>query len=109
MLSTPGCGVPSDDISASVSALTTCLVQFQVVFFKASYAPKFQKGSSLIIAFCVLLAIFTCTARFFQLRDERRAPREARASDHAAEDEVVKDSKQDDDLEPGMTSTISRG
>ncbi|POY76236.1 hypothetical protein BMF94_0431 [Rhodotorula taiwanensis] len=82
---------------------------FQVVFFKASYAPKFQKGSSLIIAFCVLLAIFTCTARFFQLRDERRAPREARTLDLRAEDEGAKDSKQDDDLEPGMTSTISRG
>ncbi|GAA6050965.1 hypothetical protein JCM3770_005346 [Rhodotorula araucariae] len=44
---------------------------FQVVFFKASSAPAFTQGSSLILAFVPLMAIFTCAARYLQLRDQR--------------------------------------
>ncbi|GAA5968534.1 hypothetical protein JCM8115_004207 [Rhodotorula mucilaginosa] len=50
---------------------------FQVVFFKASYAPQFQQGSSLMIAFCPLLVVFTCIARYLQVRDQRRSSGDA--------------------------------
>ncbi|GAA5989026.1 hypothetical protein JCM10908_006277 [Rhodotorula pacifica] len=73
---------------------------FQVVFFKASYAPNFQQGSSLMIAFCPLLIIFTCIARYFQVRNQRRgigtAERTGSGVRHSEEaDETKKDEERD--------------
>ncbi|GAA6023208.1 hypothetical protein JCM8202_001028 [Rhodotorula sphaerocarpa] len=84
---------------------------FQVVFFKASDAPKFQKGSSLILAFCVLLVLFTSLARALQIRNQRRViTRDAcGAADLAseAEDDKKLDPEDLPDLATGAVPSLA--
>lgn len=85
----------------------TCLdsPQFQVVFFKASDAPKFQKGSSLILAFCVLLVLFTTLARYLQVRDQSLAV--ARHASGAAD--LVSEAEDDKKLDPEDLPELATG
>lgn len=79
--------------------------QFQVVFFKASDAPKFQKGSSLILAFCVLLVLFTTLARYLQVRDQSRAV--ARHASGAAD--LASEAEDDKKLDPEDLPELATG
>ena len=102
--STLGCvfvqrGWLSGEMTQKRLTLSFALLQFQVVFFKASYAPQFQQGSSLVIAFCPLLVLFTCIARYLQVRDQRRSNVEAVSPELGLVDsddsETKKDAEQD--------------
>ncbi|BGP34674.1 hypothetical protein JCM10296v2_006496 [Rhodotorula toruloides] len=71
---------------------------FQIAFFPASASPAFTRGSSLMIAFCPLLALFTVCVRGLQVRTERR-----RAFNVVAEE--AKEGKEEKDGEGKRSGT----
>lgn len=78
--------------------------QFQIAFFPASASPAFTRGSSLIIAFCPLLALFTMGVRGLQVRTERRR---ARDREGVVEEEVEeKGGEMGEGKRPGTGTTV---
>uniref|UniRef100_A0A0K3CAX8 BY PROTMAP: gi/647400189/emb/CDR45454.1/ RHTO0S11e00386g1_1 [Rhodosporidium toruloides] n=1 Tax=Rhodotorula toruloides TaxID=5286 RepID=A0A0K3CAX8_RHOTO len=76
---------------------------FQIAFFPASSAPRFTRGSSLMIAFCPLLAVFTGVVRGLQVRTERR-----RALNVVVEEgkEEKAEEKEGEGKRPGTGTTV---
>ncbi|ORY90219.1 MFS general substrate transporter [Leucosporidium creatinivorum] len=49
---------------------------WSIVFFPANDAPRWRRGMISIIVLCPIMVVLTCTARWLQLRDERKDAQE---------------------------------
>ncbi|BGP42762.1 hypothetical protein JCM10450v2_006873 [Rhodotorula kratochvilovae] len=78
---------------------------FQVVFFKASSAPAFTQGSSLMLAFVPLMCIFTLSARYLQRRDQRRGLRGGAGAEETIEEKGELPARGGRRTRPGTATT----